>query len=788
MQQDEEAPVLALLSVNQFTALAEQHNLGMLPKRDISKELPKLLEVFANETLSKKLDAAIVFKEFLQNKPNNQAVEALLNQTRSLIRLILGADNEREIPGFIQYRNKRRPFKPNIVRPLPEKSPVYPLLEDCVVWDQEVNQELADDRLNTIKRAASTTFSHVPIPSAVTRREQKIPAKPRRIAALHIEKKPATKKSILPYKRRLFIAFSVAHSLHGVTISRASTVADEEHQIIDTTLKVKEYPAKELENYRALSYQGRLYKIQLDGKGDNRRIAVSYFSTKGLSAHGKYHDQAIFVVTTDGDIFATSTFESEKPGKTVYHSSLDRNPLFSGRFRVSAQGRLLYYNNHTGHFKNNELNLRNLEQFLYSNGLISDQNPEVVGALILQRIFAKDQQFVNYVRRFPESLLWTANHKLLGILELNRHLPEARKVSYETAFARAIEEAIEEHSTHHDRKQWNESWNILLASNNHTREYIRDNLLSDPINTHQFIAAKKGVACDLPAQDDRLAGIRNDLDPSRKEAAQKVRLVSQAPLDRLRKNSLLKLRLDHDNLRYEFTYQRPPDDEIAEEVIYYFPHARTVCQYCLRLPNGDIYTGRIEYESINNIGLRNKLRITLQSADQHDDLSEDDKRLLSRDFFDYEKRLLIHAATTLHPYEIFLLADGNKLQANANPKLDPITIIQANVSADITAAYLNEMQRHAIPRHTSPFLQPMAFWNGIACRNRAKTTNLIAEYKPVIKRTFTDFFDPPAEPQKRQNVAPRNQPQRQLLVALREEPPHSAPSMSLSSGKGKEEM
>lgn len=788
MQQNEEAPVLNLLSVNQFTALAEQHNLGFLHKRAINKELRKFLEVFANETLANRLDAAIAFKEFLQNIPNNLAVEHLLNQTRALIRLILGADNERETPEFIEYRNKRRPFKPNIVRPLPEKSPVYQLLEDLVAWDQEANHELADDRLNTIKLAASTAFSHVPIPSAVTRREEKITAKPRYNRAQNIEKKPITKKSTLSYKRRLFIALSISHNLHGLLISGDTRVVDTEHQIIDTNRKTKEYTDKELENYRAIPYQGRLYKIQLVGKGDNRHISVSYFSTNGLCAHGKYYGDAIFVVTTDGDIFATSTFESEKAGKTVYHSSLDRNPLFSGRFRVSAQGLLLFYNNHTGHFKNNELQLRNLTRFFYSTGLMSDLNPNVIGALILQRIFAKDQQFVNYVKRFPESLLWTANQKLLGILELNRHLPEERKVSYETAFVRAIEEAIDEHSNHNDRKQWDENWDSLLANNTYTREYVRDNLLSDPINTHQFIAAKKGRASALPAQDDRTAGIRNDLDPSRKEVAQQVKLVSQTPLDRLRKNSLLKLRLDSDNLQYEFTYRPPSADEIVEGVIYYFPHARTVCQYCLRLPNGDIYTGRIEYESINHIPLRNKLRITLQSADQRDNLSEDDRRLYSREFFDYEERLLIHAATTLHPYEIFLLADGNKLQANANPKLDPITIIQANVSADITAAYLNEMQRQAIPRHTSPFLQATAFWNGTACKNRAKTNGKITAYQPVIQRTITDFFDPPAEPQKRLNVAPRNQPQLQKLVPRREEHQHSGPSMSLSSDKGKEEL
>ncbi len=544
MKDTSEFPTWELMSVNQFIQLAEHAPLAPDQTESI---ILKLTSVYDAHNLSTRLDALISLRELLNGKTSNSSVKALDDQCRNIIRLILRGPSETEIQNLLknqtnsvdpldkvayeklidhelqklrEHREKRLPFKPDFVHDAPTKAPLRQLLEDLVLWNNEKDLEIKRENYEKIIRSSTVNTTKIFRPKVSDK---------------------------LTSERRMFIILSLAHSLKHLLVKGTTKLVTESYQEMDLLRGVKIFSGKELEQKRLLPLDGHFYQLTLIGHNNDRCFKVNPFTTENMCAHGTHKGEAIFVETTAGDFFAASTVDSHEFGQSIFHSSLDRHPLFAGRIATDKNGNLLNFDNHTGHFLHNENNLKNITQHFYELGVL---NEEVVATLVMQRSIPTEQaELLSYIKKLPE---------------------------YSTQ--RSLQDPI-------------------LIDNRFV-----DNLKSDPVNIRGYLATKKGESIKrktnpLPAKDNREKGIRNDFE---NVGVNPIDAKAFQELEEVREKIRLKSRLDLRKFNIRFANAAPSDEQVQAGFIYFHPNenSKDHFSYKLRLGKKFIDSGEIRYTSL----------------------------------------------------------------------------------------------------------------------------------------------------------------------------------------------
>ncbi|MBX9585931.1 MAG: hypothetical protein K2X50_01610 [Gammaproteobacteria bacterium] len=687
MKRASEHSLWELMSVNQFKTLADQHQLSY---SDTDNILSSLSTVYDANTLSTRLDALITLTNSLKKFTGNPAIEELHDQCRDIMRLIFRGPTDaelqllhtdqkqhtldkpllrqlidQELQKKIEHRDKRLPFKPDFVHDAPTKAPLRQLLEDLVDWNNEQDPEIKREKLEKVMRSSTVKTTKIFKPKIIS--EQ------------------------LTRERRMFIIFSVAHLLKHLLVKGTTKLATEAYQETDLIRQVKIYRGKELEGKRLLPMAEHFYQLTLQGNDDDRCFKVYPFSTEKMSAHGTHVGEAIFVATTSGDFFADSTVDSKEPGKSVFHSSLDRHPFFAGRLATDAKGKVIGYDNHTGHFLHNEDNLLNMTQHFCEIGLLSE---DILATLVMQRNIPSDtEQLVSYIRKLPGH---TEQKSLTDPAPLN---------------ARFI-----------------------------------DNLKSDPVNLNSYFATKKGGPIKrkeepLPAKDNRNSGIRNDFENI---GVNPVSMLCQQELEEAREKICLKSRLNPKKLQFDFVKDFPKDGQLKTNMIYFCPdiNSKGFCNFRLRLNKKLIYTGKIAYSKVHKAktDVLAKLRGALLFTDQRPIFTPD------------ESLLLIQAAINLPTYEQCLMRPFYFLFRHRFPKNSPnrvnhaadqetikqpadiLSEISMNISRDAYNAFLDELSHHDKTHHLlDPRLQSNNLFYGKMCLFRTNKSTDNTKFDPDKK-------------------------------------------------------
>ncbi len=688
MKSTPEAPLWELMSVNQFKALADQHQ---LPSYDTENILSSLSTVFDANTLSTRLDALITLSNLLKKSNENPAVEKLQDQCRDIMRLIFRGPTDEELQKILgdqkqntpdqtllrqlidqelqkkmEHRDKRLPFKPDFVYDAPTKAPLRQLLEDLVDWNNEQDPEIKREKLEKVMRSSTVKTTNI--------------FKPKKIS----EK--------LTRERRMFIIFSVAHLLVHLLVKGTTKLATEAYQETDLIRQVKIYTGKELEEKRLLPMAEHFYKLTLQGNDDDDRCFKVYpFSTEKMSAHGTHLGEAIFVTTTSGDFFADSTVDSKEPGQSVFHSSLDRHPFFAGRLATDQNGKVIGIDNHTGHFLHNEDNLKNMIEHCCELDLLSE---DVLATLVMQRNIPSDaEQLVSYIKKLPE---YTQQKSLDDPAPIN---------------ARFI-----------------------------------DNLKSDPVNLNSYFATKNGGSIKrkenpLPAKDNRKFGIRNDFENI---GVNPVGKLCHQELEEVREKIRLKSRLNPKKLQFDFAKDFPTDDQVKTNRIYFYPDANSkgFCNFRLRLNKKLIYSGKIAYAKVHKAktDVLTKLKDALLFTEPRPIFTSD------------ESLLLIQAAINLPTYEQCLMRPFHFLFRHRFPKNSPnrvnhgadqetitqpadiLSEISMNISRDAYNAFLDELSHHDKTHHLlDPRLQANNLFYGKMCLFRTNKSTDNTKFNPDKK-------------------------------------------------------
>ncbi len=715
-----EVPEWELMSVNQFITLADHHSL----KESVIFKINSMLStVYDADNLSTRLDALITLAQILKESNENQAVETLHDQCRNIIRLILrgptddaiqnafksinGADSvldksdkityrkllDSELQKLIDYRLKRLPFKPDFVHDAPKTAPLRELLDELVDWNNEKDLEIKREKLQKIVHSSTVNTTKI--------------FKPKRIS----EK--------LTRERRMFIILSMAHLLKHLLVKGTTKLTTESYQETDLLADVKVYQGKELEEKRLLPWLGHFYQLKMSGNNNDRSFKVCPFSTKHMSAHGTHQGEAIFVETTSGDFFADSTIDSKDPGQSVFHSSLDRNPLFAGRITTDDHGKIKRIDNHTGHFLHNENNLFNLIQNFYELGLL---NEGVVASLVMQRnIPTEKDELLSYIRKFPE----------------------------------------------HSNQQ-------TLSEPTLIDERFIDNLKSDPVNVIGYLETKKGLPIisrknnPLPAKDNRAIGIRNDFETDRINSSDQH---SKQELEKIREKIRLKSRLNPTKFKIIISKSVPRDEDVQTGIIIIYPDesSKTHYNYRLRINKKFIDTGKIPFSSLYKESTK-KI---------HGAIYEDEK---APTFEPDEVVLLKKTAFKLSTFEQCLMRPFAYLFRHRFPKNSPfpaatdiekgrpkqpadiLAEIAQNISRNAYNAFLEELSHHDKTHHfLDPRLQANNLFFGKKCLFRTS------------KSTDNRVFDPEKKGQQHTRVL---QPLHEINHFKRKDKPTTAKKRS----------
>ncbi len=747
MKKDEKKPIKAiieLLSANELEQLEKQHRCK-LQVTDV------LLAVYAAETLPTRLDAIVDLRSRLIALTNpvannlktkllsqeNPVVKKLLSQCNAFIRLILNAKNDHEIEALLKHREKRLPFKPDFVRDAPKESPLRQLLDDLVAQKEETAPDIQRIIRKKITQTATDYFRQAGPPGHSPQDESIDEKKQENTAAKKI--KPTMSK-----ERKKFIALSIAHNLYHLYIKGSTRVIDKMDQINDLRYAVKEFKGKELEEKRAIPYAGRLYHLTLMGQGKDACFKVNYYSTKELIAHVKHKGEGIFVVTTSGDIFAGST--SNDNACNIYHSSFDRNPFFAGRICISAEGILEYYDTYTGHFKANATNLKNVTLYFRDIALLSDENPNVVAAITLQRGFVQDDDLPSYTRRFPEFPFWIFNHNLKLAKESSLKTTNAEEL--QALHDRAIQNSNDyiNNALTTSGNHWIKEWADLLPDERYDFNRLGDHFRSDPLNLHRLLEtnAEWNIPGDQilnnPAQDNRNAGIRNDFDSKKWHlSAEKAHLK----LAVIREKVIEKTRIEAKNFNCRLRTAIPKIDSTVNGTIYFYPlDNENYCGCTIHLPSGLIHTANIELNGLRAITpqFRNKFSLALKNL-----------RAKSRKFpnavYEYDATGTFHQpneleqlkriAISLQTYEQILLIPTEKLintpDSQINTKtMNPLGIIQDHLTIDGATAFADELVTQSYkPLFSDPRSQAEDFWEGVLYINRTNRNGQCNFFTPL---------------------------------------------------------
>lgn len=720
MKNAHEVPKWELMSVNQFNVLAEHHD---LKESVISKINLTLSTVYDADNLSTRLDALISLAELLEESNENTAVETLHDQCRNIIRLILrgptddaiqnafkstnGPDSvldksdkitynkliDSELQKLIDYRLKRLPFKPDFVHDAPKTAPLRELLDDLVDWNNEKDLEIKREKLQKIVHSSTVNTTKI--------------FKPKRIS------------DKLTRERRMFIILSMAHLLKHLLVKGTTKLTTEAYQETDLLREIKVYQGKELEEKRLLPWDEHFYRLTMSGNNNDRGFKVCPFSTEHMSAHGTHKGEAIFVETTAGDFFAASTIDSKNPGESVFHSSLDRHPLFAGRIATDKNGKLLSFDNHTGHLLHNENNLFNLIKQFYELGVL---NEDVIATLVMQRsIPTEDTELLSYIRKFPEH----ANQTSLS----DPTVIDGRFI---------------------------------------------DNLKSDPVNVRGYLATKKGMPirsrkeAPLPAKDNSAIGIRNDFENIAANPASKKGIQE---LEEVREKITLKSRLNPTKFKISFSKSVPRDEDVQRGIIIIYPDesSKTHYNYRLRINKKFIDTGKIPFSSLYKESPK-KIHNTIYSDGKAPTFEPD------------EVVLLIKTALKLSTFEQCLMRPFAYLFRHRFPKNSPfpaatdtekgrpkqpadiLAEIAQNISRDAYNAFLEELSHHDKTHHfLDPRLQANNLFFGKKCLFR---TN---------KSTDNRVFDPEKKGQQHTRVL---QPLHEINHFKRKDKPTTAKKQS----------
>lgn len=703
----EEPQIVKLMSVNAFKTQAKAAGLGFYDRKKIAGQLRLALNA---ETLSTRVTHLVALRNTLQNEfAAHAGVNDLLADCEGVLAVIFNLRDGQNLQDHIDHRERRLCFKPSFVSDAPAKAPCRQLLDDLVAWRQIQDKERAHRKLNQIAEGSCRSFNQVWGKTALDKTTKHYSGK-------------MLRKSKIPYERRLFLWLSVGINLNHLLIKGTTRIIDSSKQESDYIKRPLVFSDKELEQYRVLAHQGILVQLTLQGRGDNASLVVRPFSTLGMSSHLHQKDDAMLVVTPDGDLFAGSSVAED-----VIHPSFARGKenFYAGRIHVNALGVLRFLDNYSGHYLSSERNYFLIAQHFYDIGIIGRHNSDMIGLLTAVYHLPQGEQFISYCKKLklPEQLLWETNRLLF---QKSKTLSHKSATEQRAALVEIVEKA---RSTAGWKSTWEEKGadgKDLSFNPNYTYERVRDRLCSSPVNTTLFVDVKthQQRKTEVPAPQDPDSGVYNDHDISNEDLEN-----CRAELKALRAKIIQKCRLAEMNSDIAFCQAKPNNNELRPNTIYLYPMVNDATQ-CRVLIQG--FTDFVlDYNTINNRPTVVRLANALKNHHAIDELDGVDLANIRE------------AAVALKDYETYLIFTPEQLLNLYKIGVNPATVIESNVSTNVFIAFLDEQSRFLeVETNNHPHLQAENLFYGKMClwrTNKGRPGNPVFNPNPERYQATVPF-------------------------------------------------